>query len=254
MLSHHDDPLLPFPVGGGIKPIKYVDRVDRRDWTRIKNARILTVRLLRPVKLRQPTRKVRDATWRRMFCAGVFLLLVPSSAAFAAVHGSYTVSFEGTSTLHSFSGTLPPITFEARPTPDPASGKETWSADLEAPVAAMRTENDRRDRNMREMLDASAFPYVKASVRKIDPDTLRGSEKPEGEARRPFTFELTIRDVTHPLVGIVSNWREDPDRASFDLDFDVSLAQFGLEAPTTFLFIRVGDRVAVHVAVSIRRK
>jgi polyisoprenoid-binding protein YceI len=170
------------------------------------------------------------------------------------VHGSCAVSFEGSSTLHGFSGTLPPIDFEVRPAPDSPSGKETWSVDLEAPVAAMHTGNDRRDRNMREMLDASAFPNIKAKLHRIDPEMLRGSGEDEAEARPPIAFELTIRDVTHPLHGNVSNWREDIDQASFDLDFDVSLAHFGLKAPTTLLFIRVEDRVAVHVAVSIRRE
>jgi len=107
---------------------------------------------------------------------------------------------------------------------------------------------------MREMLDASAFPNIKATLHRIDPDLLRGNGDDDGEAPPPIAFELTIRNVTHLLLANVSNWRESIDQASFDLDFDVSLAQFGLEAPTTLLFIRVEDRVAVHVAVSIRRE
>lgn len=113
-------------------------------------------------------------------------------------------------------------------------------------MAAMTTGNDRRDRNMREMFHEATFPRIKATLRNVDPDLLRGSAL--------LPFDLTIRDVTRSLVGEVSNWREVNDHATFDLDFDVSLAQFGLEAPAALLFIRVGDRVAVHVGVSVRRE
>lgn len=116
----------------------------------------------------------------------------------------------------------------------------------------MTTENARRDRNMYEMFDEASFPRIRASLRNVDPELLRGGDGDQG--RRTLPFDLTIRDVTQSLVGEVSNWREESDHATFDLDFDVSLAQFGLEAPTALLFIRVGDRVAVHVAVSVRRE
>lgn len=182
------------------------------------------------------------------------LLLLPYGPAFASVHGSITVSFEGTSTLHSFTGTLPAVTFDARATPVSPGEKQTWDADVEVPVATMTTDNDRRDRNMREMFEADRFPHIKAAIRGIDPDQLRLNGAGGDAARRSLLFDLTIRNVTYPLVARVSNWQEGADHASFDVDFDLSLKRFDLKAPTALLFIRVGDRVAVHAAVSIRRE
>lgn len=155
--------------------------------------------------------------------------------------------------MHSFSGTLPPVAFEAQPVSDPVSGKETWNADLEVPVVEMTTENGHRDRTMREMLDSSSFPRITVLLRNVDPEALRGTTREGGAAVHTLPFQLTIRNVTHPIVGKVSNWQEGAGQATFEVDFDVSLTRFGLEAPTAFLYIRVEDQVAVHVAVSVQR-
>lgn len=189
---------------------------------------------------------------RRQILACV-LLLALCPAASAAVKGWYTVSFQGTTTLQSFSGTLPSVAFEAQPVPDPVSGKQTWNADLEVPVAEMTTENDHRDRTMRDMLDSAVFPRITARLRNVDPDALRGTMGEGGADGRRLPFQLTIRNVSQPIVGRVSNWEEGAGQATFDIDFDVSLAKFGLEPPTAFLYIHIEDRVAVHVAVSVRR-
>jgi polyisoprenoid-binding protein YceI len=189
---------------------------------------------------------------RQILSACVFLLAL-CPAASAAVRGWYTVSFQATTTLQSFSGTLPPVAFEAQPVPDPVSGKQTWNADLGVPVVEMTTENDHRDRTMNEMLDSATFPRITALLRNVDPDALHGAVGGGGAASQTLPFELTIRNVTQPIVGKVSNWEEGGGQATFEVDFDVSLAQFGLEPPTAFLYIHIDDRVAVHVAVSVRR-
>jgi len=189
---------------------------------------------------------------RRVLCACVFLLAL-CPAASAAVKGWYTVSFQGTTTLHTFSGTLPPVAFEAQPVSDPVGGKETWNADLEVSVVEMTTENDHRDRTMHEILDSASFPRIMAMLRNVDPDALRGATGERDVAGRTLPFQLSIRNITQPIVGKVSNWQEDAGQATFEIEFDVSLAKFGIEPPTAFVYIRIEDRIAVHVAVLVRR-
>jgi hypothetical protein len=41
------------------------------------------------------------------------------------------------------------------------------------------------------------------------------------------------------------------NRASFDIEFPVSLKEFGIEAPRVFGFVRVGDVVSVKTAFSV---
>jgi YceI-like domain len=191
---------------------------------------------------------------RRRILYACVLLLALCPAASAAVRGWYTVSFQGTTTLQSFSGTLPSVAFEAQPVADDVSGKETWNADLEVPVVEMTTENDHRDRTMREMLDSAIFPRIMARLRNVDPDALRVTTGESGAAGQTLPFQLTIRNITQAIVGKVRNWEEGAGQATFEIDFDVSLAKFGLEAPTAFVYIRIEDRVAVHVAVLVRRE
>lgn len=156
------------------------------------------------------------------------------------MRGELRVAFSATSTLHDFSGTAPAVALSLSPT---SAGR--WSADVAIPVASLATGNSWRDGDMREMFDARRHPEIRGSVRDVDPEQVR--------SRGELAFALRIRDVERSLGGRVTNWRQSERQASFDVEFDVSLAAFGLEAPSSF-FLRVGDEVRVRVHVDLERR
>lgn len=163
----------------------------------------------------------------------------------------YRVSFEGNSTLHRFEGSSEPQTVELAPLAGTTDEAPQFSAQAAVPVAALVTGNGSRDGKMHAMLEAQRFPQIKASFTRIDVAAIRAAIA-RGDGELPF--ELTIRDVTRQIVGVVSAWRESADEVSFEVGFGLSLKDFGLQAPSTFGLLRVGDqvKVLVHSVVSPR--
>ena len=152
------------------------------------------------------------------------------------------VSFQASSTLHDFGGKAPSV--DAAVDPEPGAPAR-WRADVDLPVASLDTGNAKRDAKMREMFQAEAFPVIRAALRDLDADAVRK----DGH----LDLTLTIRDVAHDVQADVTAWTAEGERVAFDASFDVSLAQYGLEAPRV-LFIRVADRVHVMVHASVRRR
>jgi polyisoprenoid-binding protein YceI len=170
-------------------------------------------------------------------------MAVPSYAP-SAVAGTFAVTFSGTSTLHDFEGSAAVQRVEARR----LAGRDAWTAEVRVPVATLDTGSAWRNANMRSMFDAERFPDVTAVFEMIDPSRSRPAG-PDRAGSLPFT--LRIRDVAHEVVGATSVWREEPDRLSFDVRFEVSLASFGLEPPSALGVIEVGDVVTVSVHVNL---
>jgi polyisoprenoid-binding protein YceI len=153
--------------------------------------------------------------------------------------GTLEISFSATSSLHDFEGNVPSVTFAIESGPGGA-----WDGDVEVPVAAMDTDIDRRDQNLRAMLDAAQYPQIRGRFRDLEPEQVHASGV--------LPFLLRIRDVERPVQATLSNWQQDDRTARFDAEFDVSLRNFALEAPRV-LFVRVGDRVHVTVHVTLAR-
>jgi len=164
------------------------------------------------------------------------LLAGPPPAA-AGVTGQVAISFDATSTLHGFEGQAAPVSVVLEP-----SAGGGWSADLSVPISAIDTGIERRNARMRAMFDADHYPVIRGRVRGVEPEQVQHSGL--------LPFALVIRDEEHPVQARVSHWQQDADGTRFDADFDVSLAEFGLEAPRV-LFVRVGDVVHVRVHVTL---
>lgn len=156
------------------------------------------------------------------------------------VEATLDLRFAGSSTLHGFEGTAPSVRV---PLAQAADG--TWTAVVDVPVAGLRTGNARRDANMRALLRADAHPVLRGVVEAVRPETV------ERTARLPLA--LTIAGATRQVDARVRHWTAAPDEVSFDAGFDVSLAAFGLEAPSALLLVRVADQVHVDVHVRVRR-
>jgi polyisoprenoid-binding protein YceI len=177
------------------------------------------------------------------FMSAVLLLLCAPTVSPAEVTGTATVHFTGTSNLHDFEGTAPPIAVE------PTDGENGWHAEVRLPVAGLDTGNRSRDRKMRELLEADSFPDLVAIFEDTVPETLAGGS----EAGGTLSFRLRIRDIEKSISARVENFTRSEDRASFDAVFPVSLAGFGLEAPSALFFIKVEDRIDVRVTVTLER-
>jgi polyisoprenoid-binding protein YceI len=166
--------------------------------------------------------------------------LAPAATARAQeVVGTLRVALAATSTLHDFEGGAEPVSVSL--SQDPSGG---WSADVTLAVADLSTGIGWRDESMRSMFEADRHPRILGRVRGVDPEQVRRSGA--------LAFVLRIRDVERPLTARVTQWQQSERRASFDAAFDVSLAAFGIEAPS-LPFNRVGDVVHVTVHLDLER-
>jgi polyisoprenoid-binding protein YceI len=183
----------------------------------------------------------------------ISLLLAAAASAetrFDSVQGRCEIQFFATSTKRDFSGNADARPFSLTRHHDASGGPEWWSASVEVAVTDLLTGYDERDRDMHWMFDANHFPSIIAEFPHIAGEAYE-SERLEEAA--PLEFRLTIRDVTRPMSAKVSHWARSGDRASFDVEFDVSASSFELKVPTLLGFLRVGDVINVRAHIELER-
>jgi polyisoprenoid-binding protein YceI len=174
--------------------------------------------------------------------AGVIVLVPFASMVHASSplpEATCDITFSGSSSLHDWSGKAAPVHAVLQP----AAETGLWNVDLAIPVQDLSTDNEARDTRMREMFHATESPEIRASLRSVDPVVAHRDSH--------LNVMLTIRGVSHELPATVSRWQQDDAHVAFDADVDVSLEQFGLEAPTVLGLIRVADAVLVHAHVVV---
>jgi len=179
------------------------------------------------------------------------LLLVATLCAPAraeTLQGECNVSFTGTSTLHDFSGTGTCSGF------DVVIADDGTVAPLEivVPVASMDTDNDSRDKKMREMFDAEHFPNVVGRFAGGQLAEMRAALANAAAGQGTVPLTLVIRDVEVPVQATVTQLIDNDRTFSFDLSYALSLATCRLEAPSVLGLIRVGDEVKVHNQLHLR--
>lgn len=179
-----------------------------------------------------------------------FLLLFAAPAWAGRIEGTCGFRFQGTSTLHDFSGKVGCLPFAAGIVTDETRKTIIPGMDVEVPVDGMDTGNNDRDRQMREMFESDRFPKIHGTVRNIDVDAVRNAAARDGKA--VLELSLRIRDVDRQVPATVTNLREEGNRVRFDVEFPVSLSDFGLKAPSVLFIIRVGDKVIVKGNVELK--
>ncbi|HEX9191041.1 MAG TPA: YceI family protein [Candidatus Deferrimicrobiaceae bacterium] len=175
----------------------------------------------------------------------LLLALLAAPAVAGGIQGTCDVRFLATATLHDFSGTVRSRPFAAPLSRDAAGKSVLPSVEVEVAVAEMKTGNDSRDEKMREMFQSDRHPVIRAVARDIDADRARERMRKDPGGTAPLEVTLAIRGVERMVQATAGNWKEDGDRVAFDVEFPVSLKEFGLKAPTVLGLIRVGDRVVV---------
>ena len=162
--------------------------------------------------------------------------------------GTSQISFDGTSTLHSWGGKVPAKPFVTTVTTDAAGNPTRVEATVTVEVAKMDTAEADRDVKMRQAMRATEHPLIVGVF-----DTPFSAIRQGDAAPSVLPFQLTLLGQTQTLMGRISNWKHQGDKATFDLDFDLSLKKSDIKVPSMLLVIRVGDTIKVHAAVSLKR-
>jgi hypothetical protein len=166
-----------------------------------------------------------------------------------AWQGAATIKFEGTSTLHAWSGTVDAQPFLTTVSMGDSSQPSALKARVEVHAADMDTKEPKRDENMRKAMRVVDYPLVVG-----DFDASFASLSPDGSmAPQKLPFQISILGKKQKVEGVVSNWKQKEGKASFDVDFDLSLKACGIQVPSVMLVIRVGDTVKVHVNVTLTK-
>jgi hypothetical protein len=165
--------------------------------------------------------------------------------------GACDVVFIGTSTLHDFSGSVRCLPFGAVLARDAAGDPVIPVVEVEVAVAGMDTRNKSRDRQMREMFRSDRFPRIHAAAHDVNVGRLREGMGKDRGGKAPLDLFLRIRDVERNVRATASNLKESGERVTFDLEFPVSLGEFGLKAPTVLGIVRVGDKVSVKTMFTL---
>lgn len=187
-----------------------------------------------------------------MLLAGLALALLASpadaeSSRWVPVAGKSLVAFEATHRLGDFRGSAETVTgeFEA----DPAEIRAGLTGTLRVPVAALRTGDTGRDRDMLKLLQADTHPLIRY--------TIGGSEASFNAITAAADVLLTIkgaieiRGVERPLV-FLARARLIGDRIWVRGESKLTLTDFGIEPPRR-LWFRVGNEVIVGFDVTLRR-
>ena len=105
----------------------------------------------------------------------------------------------------------------------------------------MATGNEKRDRNMHQMLKTNAFPNIHGAV---------GGAPVPASAGTNVNLTLKIRDKTRVLPVRITAWTETAQEIKFRADWELSLKEYGLKPPSVIGVIRVGDRVKLEADVT----
>lgn len=162
--------------------------------------------------------------------------------------GTSSITFDGTSTLHDWGGKVDAKPFDTKVTTDANGNPTRVEATVNVEAAKMDTAEAKRDENMRKAMKAAEHPLITGVI-----DAPFSAIRQGDAAPAALPLKLTLLGKTQNLTGKISHWKLKGDRASFDLDFDLSLKKSGIKVPSVLLFIRVGDTIKVHCAVELKR-
>lgn len=160
--------------------------------------------------------------------------------------GSAAITFSGTSTLHDWAGQVAAQPFTTLVASDATGVPTQISAKVTVAAKTMDTAEPKRDENMRKAMKVTEHPWIVAQV-----NAAVGEVSQDGKTPATLPMKLKLLGKEQSVQGRISQWKLVGKKATFDLDFDVSLKASGIEVPSVLLFIRVGDAVKVHATVTL---
>ena len=165
-------------------------------------------------------------------------------------NGTSEIRFDGTSTLHDWSGTVPVEPFTATVLMNDTGEPTALKAKVTVKAVKMDTKEPDRDKKMRTSMQVADFPLIVGTMDTAFDAVMKPGEK--APSRLPFALNILGKD--QQVNAALSNWVLKGNTATFDLDFDLSLKKCGIEVPSVLLVVRVGDTIKVHASVKLVRQ
>jgi polyisoprenoid-binding protein YceI len=185
-----------------------------------------------------------------LLALGTFLACLPLPAATPSQwRGTSDIRFDGTSTLHNWSGNVSPQPFTATVTMDDEGNPTALKAQVTVKAANMDTHKPPRDQDMHDAMKVADFPLITGTM-DTDFDKVM---KPGEKSPSHLPFKLKIMGKDQQVDAAISNWQLKGGTATFDLDFNLSLKKCGINVPPAMFVIRVGDTIKVHATVKLVR-
>jgi hypothetical protein len=161
--------------------------------------------------------------------------------------GTSEIAFSGTSTLHDWGVNVAAEPFTITVIMDDSGNPVQLTGKVEVKASTMDTAEPDRDANMRKCMKVSSYPIITATFDAPFSQIMAG----RAPAKLPFSLDLVGKK--QDVIGTISNWQLKGDKASFDLDLDLSLKKCGVTVPSVLLVIRVGDIIKLHSTVKLNR-
>jgi polyisoprenoid-binding protein YceI len=162
--------------------------------------------------------------------------------------GKADITFDGTSTLHDWGGKVSAKPFITQAILDDAGKPTRLSAEVTVEAAKMDTAEAKRDENMRKAMKVTDHPLISAKI-----DVPADKIAADGKTPTKLPMTLTLLGKPQQITGTISNWKLNGGKATFDLEFPVSMKASGISVPTVLLFIKVGDGIKVRASVTLTK-
>jgi hypothetical protein len=176
----------------------------------------------------------------------LFFLLSASLSLAETWNGRAELKFEGTSTLHDWGGKVTPQPFKADVTLHGDKSLRVVST-VTIKAVEMDTQEPKRDENMRKAMKVADYPLI---IGKID---AKFSEISAAGTPSRLPLTLILLGMPQNIIAKISNWQLKDGRATFDMEFPVSMKASGISVPAVLFFIRVGDAVTVRAHVTLSK-
>jgi hypothetical protein len=174
----------------------------------------------------------------------IALLLFTSLSQADVWNGKAEITFDGTSTLHAWGGKVSADPFQAEVTMAEAVPQQVASTVI-VKATKMDTAEAKRDEKMRESMQVTSHPLIQGDI------NVKFSEIAPGGTPTQLPLTLNLLGKPQKVKAALSNWKHSGNKATFDLDFDLSLKKSGITVPTVLMFIKVGDAIKVHASVTL---
>lgn len=154
------------------------------------------------------------------------------------------IDYTGSATMHDWTGTSRNVSGTLVLDPD---APEHSRAVIRAPIASFESGPDRRDRKMREVTEAKAYPTVELRTREIR--SVRWGRTSDGHSGRwSVTSDLTFHGQTHPVEATV-DVRMTDDSVYAHAQFPVSLTRFGVKRPRLLWVDPIADTIRIDARI-----
>jgi polyisoprenoid-binding protein YceI len=158
------------------------------------------------------------------------------------------VEFSATHPLGDFTGRAEGVTGEFQA--DPADLKVGVTGVLRVRVAALRTGEAARDRDMRKLLEADKHPEIRYTVSAVEGSF--NSMTPTADVLLTIKGGMFIHGVERPMT-FLGRARLRDDRVWVRGESRLRLTDFGVTPPSR-LFFKVGDEVLVSFDVTLEHR